>query len=160
MNTDTQHRLELLPRFLEKTLQGENCWLWQGSIDTQGYGQLTVAQKPLQAHRLAYTLFKGDIPAGSVIRHSCHNRQCVNPQHLCQGTQKDNIQDSVKAGRMASGERNGRAKLTLENVEEIKQLRQQGWSQQKIGQKFNLHHTTVGSLLRGKTWKPLHTKET
>jgi hypothetical protein len=71
------------------------CWIWQRSvIQTSGYGQTGL--KPPTAHRLAYTLWKGE-PTLPIVRHSCHVRLCCNPEHLSEGTSYDNWHDSESA---------------------------------------------------------------
>lgn len=79
------------------------CWLWQGVLTPAGYGQARVkdgdAWQSMGAHKLSYTLHKGPVDDGLVVRHICHNRQCCNPQHLDLGTHQDNADDKVKAGR-------------------------------------------------------------
>jgi hypothetical protein len=58
------------------------CWNWLGSISNTGYGQATLWGKPGPAHRAAYELLVGRIPRGWEVHHSCHNRHCINPEHL------------------------------------------------------------------------------
>lgn len=90
----------------------DDCWPWPGYTDSWGYGKLGTGKHISSAHRLSYTLFKGTIPAGMVVRHSCHQPACVNPCHLVLGTHKDNKQDSVAADRhfKPKGALNGRWK--------------------------------------------------
>lgn len=71
------------------------CWNWQRST-REGYGQLTIDGYPWTAHRYAYTVAKGSIPKGSLVRHTCNNRLCCNPDHLTIGTHLDNWHDSHK----------------------------------------------------------------
>ena len=95
-------------RFWSKVDQsGQGCWLWQGTLLTQGYGCFKIAGKMYKAHRVAYTLAKGTIPPGMFVCHHCDTPRCVRPDHLFLGTSKDNSQDAVRKGRTAAGDRNG-----------------------------------------------------
>jgi hypothetical protein len=58
------------------------CWPWQGSIGTKGYGNFRLEGSAPHAHRAAYLLLVGPIPNGLTIDHLCRNRFCVNPAHL------------------------------------------------------------------------------
>lgn len=80
------------------------CWLWIGSLKKGGYGQIGGFNKSgkrtmLSAHKASYLAFNGDVPDGLIVRHTCDNRICVNPDHLVVGTQKDNFNDMVERGR-------------------------------------------------------------
>ena len=77
------------------------CWLWTGSCQKKGYGQIRVTtngryRMPL-AHRVAWELLVGPIPDGLVLDHDnsefgCHNPSCVRPDHLEMTTQMKNLQ--------------------------------------------------------------------
>lgn len=69
----------------------DGCWLWTGWISPTGYGSLKVRKKNVYAHRLAYELAHGPIPAGYQIDHLCRVRNCVNPSHLEAVTQRENL---------------------------------------------------------------------
>lgn len=84
-------------RFTAKVNKTKNgCWLWTGAKDKDGYGVFSMDKKSHRAHRLAYKHWKGSIPPGHVIRHTCTNL-CVNPGHLLTGTQQQNMDDKRKA---------------------------------------------------------------
>lgn len=52
----------------------------------------------MAAHRWVFRLCKGATNQ-PVIRHLCHNKQCINPAHFECGSQSDNCLDNVKDGR-------------------------------------------------------------
>lgn len=79
--------------FWAKVQKTESCWNWTGSTSTVGYGQLRVAGRILWAHRMSYERVNGPIPAGMQIDHICHNRLCVNPDHLRVATKKQNMEN-------------------------------------------------------------------
>lgn len=170
----------LIDNFLSKVIKTDTCWLWNGSIRTNGYGHYSNKQ----AHRLSYEFFISSIPKGFLVCHKCDVKLCVNPDHLFVGTQFDNMRDASTKGRMtwkenhlrtvepernAYGKRNGHythpekelkgedktnAKLTnskvLEIREEYKVLKT---STRKLAKKYNLGRTTIVHLLKRDTWK-------
>lgn len=76
------------------------CWLWVASLDTRGYGQITVAKgRSRQAYRVAYELVVGPVPAGLELDHKCRVRSCCNPDHLEPVTHAVNMARSANANR-------------------------------------------------------------
>lgn len=75
-------------RFWEKVEKTpDSCWLWTGTKDRNGYG---LAMKTV-AHRVAYAIEVGPIPAGLTLDHMCRNRACVRPSHLRPCTMRENV---------------------------------------------------------------------
>jgi len=72
------------------------CWLWIGSLGGPGYGTIGIGTRRVSAHRASYEEHVGPIPVGAVVRHRCHTKACVNPEHLLVGTHSENISDSVR----------------------------------------------------------------
>lgn len=102
----TPRTTPLLERFLntlEDSVVLSGCWVWKGVIDGKGYGAIWESpqtRKYLRAHRMSYAHAYGPIDPELKVRHKCDNPPCVRPDHLELGTQKDNIQDAARRGRM------------------------------------------------------------
>ena len=75
------------------------CLIWSGSKTVERYGRLVKKGKRYLASRLTYERFKGRVPDGLEVCHSCDNPPCVNPDHLFLGTTKDNARDRQAKGR-------------------------------------------------------------
>lgn len=88
-----------LVRFWKNVSKTKTCWIWKGSLISQGYGAIHVNGKTVKAHRFSYELHKGPIPAGLLACHSCNNRACVNPNHIYAGTHQENSRDMVRSNR-------------------------------------------------------------
>jgi HNH endonuclease len=138
-------------RFLAKVRQSSACWEWKAVKNRDGYGRIRVNGKMVLAHRLAYIHFIGEIPEGMVIMHTCNNPGCVNPVHLCVGTQAENIAHCIASGRRAKGERNGAAKLTTADVVYIRTAYGK-FSQQELAEAKGVDPSMVSRIVRGKKW--------
>lgn len=92
-------------RFLEKVEKDApgGCWEWTAYKTSGGYGGFWTQSGDKHAHRISYRMYVGPIPDDLVVRHLCHNRTCVNPDHLRVGTQAANIQDSIERGTHTRG---------------------------------------------------------
>lgn len=97
----TQKTEPIETRFWSMVLKSETCWLWKGSVNRKGYGQISTKRgsRPLQTHRLSYELHVGPIPEGKMVLHKCDNPRCVRPDHLFLGTAKENTADMMQKER-------------------------------------------------------------
>lgn len=116
---------KFLARFWAKVLIPDDpnqCWLWQGATNSDGYGSVKVGAKTVGSHRVSYGIARGD-PGTLSVLHSCDCPPCVNPRHLFLGTQLDNVLDRERKGRSnhASGETHGNCKLTDDQVSAIRE---------------------------------------
>jgi hypothetical protein len=75
---------------VDTTAGALECWPWLGTMKGNGYGMLVVRRVKHLAHRFAYELLVGPIPAGLQLDHLCRNRRCVNPAHLEPVTAREN----------------------------------------------------------------------
>lgn len=146
-------------KYVDKTpgLGIGNCWLWTGRITAQGYGQFSPSHsKRVNAHRFALMLTTGENPTEEIICcHRCDIRACVRSDHLFWGTATDNQRDMTSKGRHRWGKNNGQAKLTEEQVMEIRELLKEGqYSQQEIGKMFGVCQTAISRIKVGTSWNP------
>lgn len=86
-------------RFKKQTKRAGNCFVYGVDVNSNGYGRFKQNGVRVLAHRYAYCLAFGRIPAGKQVHHICDNRLCVNPAHLWVGTQSENIKDMYAKGR-------------------------------------------------------------
>lgn len=128
------------------------CWVWMGATQVRGYGEMLSNNKKYLAHRASYETFVGEIPKGMYVCHRCDNVYCVNPNHLFLGTQKDNLQDMAKKGRSTVGSKNPMAKLTEEQVKDIKKCLSLNCSDTEIGKEFNVSRSAIQLIKQGKRW--------
>lgn len=98
------------------------CWVWTGTLNQSGYGQVKKQGEAPMCHRLTFEWSNGKIPKAHQVLHKCDNPPCVNPEHLFTGTVADNVRDCVAKGRRRyrQGDNHHNTKLTDEQVREIK----------------------------------------
>ncbi len=89
-------------RFWGRVDRSGDCWEWRATRLKNRYGSVKLHGKMYKAHRVAWFLVNGDIPAGLHICHRCDNPSCVRPEHLFAGTARDNMRDKVAKGRHVS----------------------------------------------------------
>lgn len=146
------HKIYLAVRFSAKHQPDDNgCWVWSAAKDTDGYGFIQVEGAKVRAHRVAWEMASGPIPAGMAVCHSCDNPSCVNPAHLFLGTVADNNLDKLKKRRHSAGESHGMAKLSRAQVKEIRAV--SGVTGQDIAEAYGVSKSLVGMILQGIVWR-------
>ena len=155
-------------RFWEKVRKGTpyECWVWLGARSLKGYGRINVqAEKNGQkyrrsavAPRIAWELTYGrSIPPKLCVLHSCDNPSCVNPNHLRLGTFKDNSGDAKARGQLVlpptQGIHNSQAKLSEENIRQIRRLTREGSSRRALARCFKVDRRMITFIIQGRNWR-------
>jgi hypothetical protein len=139
-----------LMKSIEKNENG--CWIWKRA-NNQKYGVMYFKRKQTYSHRVSYEIFKKKCPGKFYVCHHCDTPLCCNPDHLFLATNKENMEDARKKGRMMCGERQPIGKLTKEKVIEIRKLLAKGISQSKIAKQFGIAQTGVSGINIRRYWK-------
>lgn len=117
LDIDPRYEMTEEARFWSKVDLSGECWVWTNRLNNHGYGVFNtyLGDKTFKhlAHRYALRVL-GLLDESLVVLHSCDNPRCVNPEHLSQGTQSDNMRDAARKGRIRNqfGEQQNRDGLT------------------------------------------------
>jgi hypothetical protein len=147
-------------RFWSKVdmLSPDECWEWQASLHTSGYGRFKLASDwSVMANRLSLVLHTGEDRLDRMALHHCDNRRCCNPHHLYWGTHTDNMRDKSSRGRWRGGDQsgasNGAAKLTDEQLALIVNRLREGWNNKQVASDLPITHAMVSLIRLGKMWQ-------
>lgn len=132
------------------------CWPWTASVWRSGYGQFRIQlpggegkQRNVGAHRAAWALSHGPIPAGASVLHRCDNRTCCNPAHLFLGDHAANMRDAAAKGRL-SVPRPSRQRLSDEQIADVVALVQGGMKRYRVAELYGVTKAYVGMVVSGK----------
>ena len=136
------------------------CREWQGPKNGRGYGQRTVANpRRRYVHRWVMSRLHGGWRGiyGKTVMHLCDNPACFRYDHLYLSTQKENAKDASDKGRMhpiggVRGERNNKARLTKQQVLEIRAACAAGEFQRVVAARYDIGQTTVSHIVHRESW--------
>lgn len=143
----------LRERFLRKRIISESgCWITTSKpVMNSGYAQFSIGKHGKDtAHRLSYKLFKGEIPKGKNVCHSCDTKLCVNPDHLWLGSQKENLADMKNKNRQRKSEN-----FNIFDIHTIKDMAASGYLHKNIAKKFNVSRPLITMIISGKRLESL-----
>lgn len=133
----------------------DECWPWIAYRDKDGYGRLRVGSTNRVASALVCEEATGEPAGGRIAQHSCDHPWCCNPGHLSWGTHKSNQEDCKDKGRGRHGSRHGQAKLTEDQVLQIRSRylpkdRVNGMG--VLAQEFGVSFTLIDKVVRRQVW--------
>lgn len=164
-------RAPMYVRFWRYVDKSDDCWDWTGAKSPQGRGHIGLAGRTLIAAHVAWSIAEGaPIPRQRMIGHTCDNPTCVRNDergfyivegvrvprwgHLFLGTILQNNRDKMVKGRATHGAHVGLAhhfaKLSSEQVAEIRALRASGLLQREIAARYGVNRVTISRITRGK----------
>ena len=131
----------LSQRFATKyTVNEDGCWVWN-HVSNGDRPRIRVAGKLFLANRLSYAMFKGEFENYMLVRQTCENPCCVNPEHLYLETPADFIDEKMK-----------QSKLDEKQVEVIVERLEEGTAYIDIANEFGVHPQTISDIAHGRTW--------
>lgn len=160
--------------FIQRTQpKPSGCIEWVGPRHDNGYGRFTFKRQQQLAHRAAWRLFRGELPADLCVLHHCDNPPCVNPEHLFLGDRGDNARDMAAKGRQwlqasperraetfacpaerkARGSGHGNAVLTEAQVLAIRQRVSRGERGKHLAAEFHCSTSLISAIVRGQAWQ-------
>jgi hypothetical protein len=143
---------ETYAKLMKDAVEKDGCLFPTKKPMPAGYIQVRSNGMPDYAHRFIYEYHHGCLPYGMVVRHTCHNKNCIALAHLVAGTHADNVQDKVNAGRQPKGNYHYRASLTVEQVLEI---RASPKSYAELSRIYGISRGGIKNIKDRKTWKHL-----
>ncbi|MEG4084594.1 HNH endonuclease signature motif containing protein [Microcoleus sp. POL10_C6] len=145
-------------QFEKHIISKEDCWITDLYRNHQGYGQFNIKVKlqrsRMNASRVSFMIYKGEIPEGMFVCHKCDNPPCVNPEHLFLGTHQENMRDMVAKGRSNKGSKNPQSKLTEKEVFQIKVLLlETNLTTERLSILFDVSPRTIAYIKKNHMWK-------
>lgn len=147
------------------------CLEWTRYVDPAGYGRVRYDGETGYVHRLVWEREHGPIPEDLLLRHKCDNPRCASLKHLELGTHADNAKDRDSRGRNGNlthgkyvgdfknnkyGSRMDSARarrgLTDSQVRELRKLRDEGFTQKQLGERFGISRQMAANIASGASY--------
>jgi hypothetical protein len=143
------------------------CWEWKGSKQRKGYGTFRLLGRTELAHRVAWALFNIEAQANLSICHDCDNPSCCRPNHMFEGTNADNVADSIAKQRprgpapgtdstppekRARGSRHPATSLSDEDVKQLRRDAKGGTLRRELANRYGISMSTVSNITSRRTW--------
>lgn len=145
-----------LREFLERSISAndaEKCIVWPYRVEPSGYPAITIKGAKRRVNRVVCEAAHGAPPSRlHEAAHSCGNRRCTNPSHLRWTTPAGNTLDKFLHGTVSRGEDIQSAKLTEDDVREIRRRRRDGEPTIKIAENFGIHQSYVYQIISKRYW--------
>jgi hypothetical protein len=135
-----------------KEINDNGCWIYKKSA-SGSYGKVRWRCKWYSAHRSSYEVFVGSIPKEKWVCHKCDSPKCINPDHLFLGSPSENRRDAVAKKRIPMGENNHFSRFTDDQVTEIRKLKEEGFTYDRISKIFNCSFPYINKILSNKLRK-------
>lgn len=134
-------RGNLEERLLARLRFSDGCWVWRGCVTKGGYGRLALAGRRDWVHRFVAEWCLGrKLKRNEHVDHLCRTRACSRPSHLEVVTPRENTR------------RGAVAKLSAEEVEELKNRRSNGEPVKSLALAFGVHYSHVSKICNGHRW--------
>jgi len=165
LTSPTKYRDKIEKKLISMSFRENECLIWKGQVRKNfphGICSITICKnvwKKLQAHRVAYMVWKGHIPENTFVLHKCDNPRCIEPSHLHLGSQKDNMREMRERNRAKDetrgrkGERHPKCKLSNEQIKEIRILRKQGVYGTQLSKIYGVSNPMIYYICNMKNWK-------
>lgn len=146
------HRKDIFWSHVERSDDPKACWPWLACLDRHGYGMVRIRTVIAGAHQVAFMLNGNLLNKGCVVRHSCDNPPCCNPNHLLAGTYADNSADMVKRERSKKGSKLPQSRL---RDADVRAIRSDPRSLSVLAAIYGVAPQTIQHVKAYRTWRHL-----